>query len=83
MQLIIRLIFLLVDIVGNIYMLSTHQPLINVTALPLDYVQFIVLFNAAMIMIIYIVDFIIVRTKKALIDLEIGEGLSDLYKHEH
>ena len=80
-QLVFRLLFLLVDIIGNAYILSTHQPFIMGT----DYGQSIVLFNAAMIMIIYIVDLILVavrrfRTKAAY---EIGQGITDLYKHKH
>ncbi len=44
-----QILILLVDIVGNIYTLTTHQPFI--TALSMDYGLFIVLFNAAMILI--------------------------------
>ncbi len=45
---------------GNIYILSTHQTL-TLGGSSFDYGQFMVLFNAAMIMIIYAVDFVIVR----------------------
>ncbi len=80
-QLIFRLLFLLGDVVGNIYILSTKQPLI-LGALQLDHSQAIVAFNAAMILVIYIVDFIIVKTQKFFIELAVGEGLTDLHKHE-
>ncbi len=80
-QLIVRLFFLLVDIVGNMYILTTKQPLI-LGALQLDHSQAIIAFNAAMILVIYIVDFIIVKTQRFFIDLAVGEGLTDLHKHE-
>ncbi len=80
-QLIFRLLFLLGDVVGNIYILSTKQPLI-LGALQLDHSQAIVAFNAAMILLIYIVDFIIIKTQKLRIELAVGEGLTDLHKHE-
>ena len=75
MQLVFRLLFLLVDIVGNIYTLSTNQPFLVGTALPLNDSQFIVLFNAAMIMIIYIVDFVIVKLQRRNIVVHVGERM--------
>ncbi len=81
-QLIVRLFFLLVDIVGNMYILTTKQPLI-LGALQLDHTLSIVAFNAAMILVIYIVDFIIVKTQRFFIEVAVGEGLTDLHKHEH
>ena len=80
-QLIFRLLFLLGDVVGNIYILSTKQPLI-LGALQLDHSQAIIAFNAAIILLIYIVDFIIIKTQKFRIELAVGEGLTDLHKHE-
>jgi hypothetical protein len=80
-QLIFRLLFLLGDVVGNIYILSTKQPLI-LGAFQLDHNQAIIAFNAAVILIIYIVDFIIIKTQKFRMELAVGEGLTDLHKHE-
>ena len=79
---LLLILALVVDMFGNIYILSTHQTL-TLGDLHLDYFWLIVLFNAALIVIIEIVDFIIVRTKKFFSNLEIGEVISDLYKHEH
>jgi hypothetical protein len=78
LNLILRLLFLVGDMVGNMYMLSTRQPFI----IGADYSQSIVFFNAAVIVLICIIDFIIVKTQRLRIDLEIGEGLTDLHKHE-
>lgn len=75
-QLVFRLLFLLADIVGNIYILSTRQAL-TLGGMSFDNGQFIVAFNAAMIMVIYIVDFIIVKTQRYVIDFKIGERLTN------
>ena len=75
MQLVFRLLFLFVDIGGNIYILSTHQ-VVTLGGVSFDYGQFIVLFNAAMMMIVYIVDFIIVKIQRYRIDIDIGEGFT-------
>jgi hypothetical protein len=80
-QLIVRLFFLLVDVGGNMYILTTKQPLM-LGALQLDLPLAIVVFNAAMILVVYIVDFIIVKTQRLFIQLAVGEGLTDLHKHE-
>ncbi len=80
-QLIFRAIFILFDMIGNAYILRTHQTL-TLGTLPLDNFWLIVLFNAAMIAIICIVDYIIVKVQRLRIDLEVGEGLTDLHKHE-
>jgi hypothetical protein len=77
-QMILRLLFVLGDVCGNIYMLTNHQPFL----IGADYGQSIVFFNAAMILIIYVVDYIIVKTQKLRIDLAVGEGLTDLHRHE-
>ena len=82
MQVIFRIFFLLVDVVGNLYILTTQQPLI-LEALHLDQIQAIVAFNATMILIIYIVDFIIVKTQRFFIGVSVGEGLTDLHRHVH
>ena len=74
-QLVGRLLFLLVNIVVNAYILSTG-------GLSFDYSRFIVLFNAAMIMVIYLVDFSIVKAQRRRIASEIGEGLIALHRHE-
>jgi hypothetical protein len=74
-QLVFRFLFLLVDIVGNISLLSMPQPLI-LADLQLDHTQAVVAFNAAMMLVIYIVDFIIVKTQRLLIDIEVGEGIT-------
>ncbi len=80
-QLVLRLLFLLGDIVGNMSILSTHQTL-TLGTLHLDYGQFIVVFNAAAIMIIYIVDLITVAVLRFSINYAVGEGLTDLHKYE-
>jgi hypothetical protein len=66
-QLVFRLLFLLVDIFGNISILSTHQTL-TLGTLHLDNGQFIIVFNAIMIMIIYIIDLIIVISQRFTMD---------------
>jgi hypothetical protein len=76
MQTVFRLFFLLCDIVGNIYILSTHQTL-PLGSLLLDYVQFTVVFNAAAIVVIYIVDFVMYKTEKFRLELNVGKGLVD------
>lgn len=81
LQVIFRTIFILFDMFGNYQTLTAHQPFI--TALSMDYGQFIVLFNAAMIIIICLVDYFIVKWRKFRANYELGEGLTDLYRHEH
>ncbi len=78
-QLLFRLLFLVGDMIGNAYILSTHQPFI----IGADYGQSIIFFNAALIVIISVIDYIIVRTQRLRMDLAIGEGITDLHKHEH
>ncbi|MGZ3624059.1 MAG: hypothetical protein ACXWPG_13145 [Ktedonobacteraceae bacterium] len=75
----LELLFLLIDIVGNIYTLSTHQSFI----ISMDYVPFIVLFNAGMLLFIFLVDYGFRRLQRYFISEEIGEGILDLYHHEH
>jgi len=82
-QFALRVLFLLADVGVNYYILSTHQPFM----IGADYGQSIVLFNAAMIVIICSVDFITVeiggRARKFRSTYEMGRGLTDLYRHEH
>jgi hypothetical protein len=80
-QLVFRLLFLLVDIVGNMSILSAHQTL-TLGTLHLEYVPFIIVFNAAVIMIIYIVDLIIVAVLRVRTNYAVGQGLTDLHRHE-
>lgn len=79
---LLLILSLLLDIGVNIYILLYH-PTLTLGDLHLDYFWLIVLFNAALIVIIDIVDYIIVKIQRLRIDLEIGEGLADLHKHEH
>ena len=80
-QLAFRLLFLLADAVVNYYILSTYQTLTLGTS-HLDYRQFIVVFNVVMIWIIYTVDLIIVAVRRLRTNYVIGQGLTDLHKHE-
>lgn len=82
LQVVFRSIFILFDMFGNFQTLSAHQPFITVLS-TMDYGQFIVLFNAAMIIIICVVDYIIVKWRGYRSDYKIGRGLNDLYMHEH
>ena len=76
MQLIFRILFLLVDVIGNIFILSTHQTL-PLGDLHLDYVALIVVFNAAMLLVVYVVDLVIFKLERYLIDIDIGEGFTN------
>lgn len=71
-----RLIVWLVDLFGNIIILSTHQTL-SLGDLHLDYVWLIVVFNAAVLLVIYVVDFVIFKIERYLIDIDIGEGFTN------
>ena len=63
-QTVFRLSLLLLDVAINSLILSTHQPLtIGSFIIGTDYGQSIVICNAAIIVIIYIVDIIIVTTQ--------------------
>jgi len=64
------LVALLINLVGNIYILSTYPSFL------------IVPFNAAMIIILCAVDYSIAKAQKSQIEKEIGEGLVELYKLE-
>jgi hypothetical protein len=78
-QLLVRVIFLFFDMVGNASILSNHLSF-SVGTVQLDFASSLIVFNALMILIVYAVDFIIVKTQKLLIDVEIGRGFTD---HEH
>jgi hypothetical protein len=78
-QLVLRVLFLLVDVGVNAYILSNQQPFIMGT----NYGQSIVFFNAAMIMIIYIIDLMVTGVRRSRTIYEVGEGITDLYRHEH
>jgi len=78
-QFVLRGIFILIDVVVNIYTLSTHQSFI----ISMDYVPFIVLFNAGMILFIRFVDFMITAWRRLRTNYIVGEGITDLYHHEH
>lgn len=80
-QLIFRILFILADMLVNYQTLITNRPAI--TALSMDYVPFIVLFNAAMIIIICAVDYAIVKWRSYRSNYKVGKGLTDLYQHEH
>jgi hypothetical protein len=74
-QLLFRLLFLVVDMTGNMIILSTHQTF-TLGTLYLDNFQFIVAFNAVMIIAIFFVDFVMYSTQKFRTNLAIGEGIT-------
>jgi hypothetical protein len=78
-------LLLLTNIFVNAYELSTHQAL-PLGGLSLDFALFLVLFNAVMIVALYVFDTFMAwaRSKVARLrrDYELGEGLYNLYKHE-
>ncbi len=80
-QFVFRLFLILVDMFVNYQTLVTHQPFIP--ALSMDYVPFIVFFNAGMILFILIVDLITAAWRRLRTNYVVGEGLTDLYRHEH
>jgi len=83
-QLVLRFCFLVLDVVINSLILSTHQPFtIGSFIIGTDYGQSIVLCNAAMIIIICIADYMMVAVRRIRANYEIGEGITDMYRHEH
>ncbi len=76
-----RSILILFDMFGNYQTLSAHQPFIS--ALSMDYGLFIVLFNAAMIIFICVVDYIIDKMGGFRSNYKVGKSINDLYQHEH
>ena len=80
-KLALRLIFILVDMFVNYQTLVTKQPFFP--GVSMDYVPFIVLFNAGMIFFICFIDMINATLNRYRLSEEIGEGILDLYHHEH
>jgi hypothetical protein len=78
-QLLVRMIFLFLDMIGNVYILTNHLTF-SVGTLQLDLASSLVVFNAFMILIVYAVDYVIVKTQELLIDVKIGKGFTE---HEH
>ena len=76
---LLQLLLLVVDIAGNIYTLSTQKSFI----IPMDYVPFIVLFNAGMLLFVFAVHYSYTEWRRRDESEKIGEGILDLYKHEH
>lgn len=75
-QLLVRVIFLFFDMIGNLSILSNHLSF-SVGTMQLDFASSLIAFNAVMILVVYVVDFVIVKTQKLLIDIEIGRGFTD------
>jgi hypothetical protein len=83
-QLVFRICFLVLDIGINSWILTYHQPFaIGTFVIGTDYGQSIILCNAAMIIIICIVDFMIVAARGYSTNYHIGAGITDMYRHEH
>jgi len=79
-ELFLRGIFILVDGLVNYQTLVTKQPYFP--GVSMDYVWFIVLFNAGMILIICVVDLMITIWRRFRTNYIVGEGITDLHKHE-
>jgi hypothetical protein len=79
-QLIFRVILILFDILVNYQTLVTKQAFFP--GVSMDYVPFIVLFNAGMLLFIFFVDLITVGWRRIRTNYVVGEGLTDLHKHE-
>lgn len=78
-----RLLFLILDIVINIQILSTQQPLtFGAITIGTDYIHSIVIFNAAVIIIILIVDFMIVAARRYRINFEVGNKFIDVQRYD-
>ena len=83
-QLVFRIVFLALDVYINSWILSNHQPFaIGTFVIGADYGQSIILCNAAMIIILCIVDFLIVAVRRFRTNYQVGEGITDMYRHEH
>ncbi len=80
-QCLLRSLYLLGNVLGNIYLLSTHQ-VFTLGSTFLNNSQSIVLFNAAMLVIIYIFDFTITAVRRFRTNYIVGQGLTELHKHE-
>ncbi len=79
-ELVWRLIFILFDMYVNNQTLVTKQPFFS--GVSKDYVSFIVIFNAGMIFFIFLIDLIDTALRRIRTNYTVGEGLTDLYKHE-
>ena len=79
-QLVFRVILILVDMLVNYQTMVTKQPFFP--GVSMDYVWFIVLFNAGMILFILFVDLITVAWRRFRTNYVVGEGITDLHKHE-
>ena len=83
-QLVFRICFLAVDVGINSWILTNQKPFaIGTFVIGTDFGQSIILCNAAMIIIIYIVDFMIVAARRSSTIYHIGAGITDMYGHEH
>jgi uncharacterized membrane protein len=83
-QLVFRICFLALDVGINSWILTNHQPFaIGTFVIGTDFGQSIILCNAAMIIIICIVDFMIVAVGKFRTNYQVGAGITDMYRHEH
>ena len=79
-ELFLRGIFILAGMYVNYQTLITKQPYFP--GVSMDYVWFIVLFNAGMILFICVVDFIITAWRRFRTNYIVGEGITDLHRHE-
>ena len=83
-QLVFKCFFLVLDIYINSWILTNYQPFaIGTFVIGTDYGQSIILCNAAMIILICIVDFLVVVVRGFRTNYHIGAGISDMYRHEH
>ena len=78
MQLVLRLIFLAINIGINFVLLKSGEG-VTLGSITIDNHTSIILFNAGMLLFVYIVDFIIVKTQRYRTVVAIGENLT----HEH
>ena len=79
-QLSFRFILILFDMLVNYQTLVTKQPFFP--GVSMDYVPFIVFFNAGMLLFIFFVDLITVVWRRMRTNYVVGEGLTDLHRHE-
>ena len=80
-QFVFRVIFILFDMLVNYQTLVTKQPFFS--AVSTDYVSFIVFFNAGLLLFIFVVDLLIAAWRRFRTNYIVGEGITDLYHHEH
>lgn len=79
-QFVFRVFLILVDMGVNYQTLLTHRPII--AALSMDYVSFIVFFNAGMMLFIFLIDLIGAAWGRLRTNYIVGQGLTDLHRHE-